>query len=78
MSTEPIKSDSKVVQLEKCADFVRPADVLALAKKAMMASRKAASLMEESNILAAEFDDPHFLRFVSHWFNAFVPFLLKI
>ncbi|XP_038979558.1 RNA polymerase sigma factor sigF, chloroplastic isoform X2 [Phoenix dactylifera] len=61
MSTEPIKSDHKLVQLENCADFVRPADVLALAKRAMRASRKAASLMEESNILAAEFDESHFL-----------------
>ena len=66
MAVEPIKSDSKGVQLENCADFVRPTEVLALAKRAMMASRKAASLMEESNILAAEFDESHFLRFGSH------------
>ncbi|XP_010907040.2 RNA polymerase sigma factor sigF, chloroplastic [Elaeis guineensis] len=61
MAVEPIKSDSKGVQLENCADFVRPTEVLALVKRAMMASRKAASLMEESNILAAEFDESHFL-----------------
>lgn len=60
MFSEPIKNDSKLLQLESCTDFVRPADVLAIAKKAMMASRKAASLMEESNILTAEFDELHF------------------
>ncbi|KAJ0970312.1 hypothetical protein J5N97_023189 [Dioscorea zingiberensis] len=42
-------------------DCVKPEDVLALAKRAMIASRKAASLAEESDVLESEFNESHFI-----------------
>lgn len=45
---------------------IEPEDVLALAKKAMLASQKAASLAENSDILAIDFDESHFLGLRPH------------
>ena len=40
---------------------MRPEDVLALAKRAMIASRRAASLPEESDVLESEFNESNFI-----------------
>lgn len=54
------------MQVENTKDCITPADVLALAKKAMIASKIAASLVEQSNILGIEVDKSNFLGCVSY------------
>ncbi|XP_072957868.1 RNA polymerase sigma factor sigF, chloroplastic [Typha angustifolia] len=57
-NTATIENGAK--EFENSANSVTPDDVLALAKRAMMATRKAAVLAEKSSILAAELNEPHF------------------
>lgn len=72
MYVESIVSDNNIVagvkpmQMEQSiSNSVKPGTVLALAKRAMMASRKAASLAEKSN-LAPQCDESHFLGLNPH------------
>ncbi|CAL9206714.1 unnamed protein product [Musa hybrid cultivar] len=58
-----VSGDSSAMQVENTKDCITPADVLALAKKAMIASKIAASLVEQSNILGIEVDKSNFLGF---------------
>ncbi|URD82943.1 RNA polymerase sigma factor [Musa troglodytarum] len=58
-----VSGDSSAMQVEDTKDCITPADVLALAKKAMIASKIAASLVEQSNILGIEVDKSNFLGF---------------
>nr|CAD1843844.1 unnamed protein product [Ananas comosus var. bracteatus] len=48
------------IQLGNSPDSLSPAVVLSLAKKAMMATRKATLLAQKSNILSAVLDEQHF------------------
>ncbi|KAJ8513784.1 hypothetical protein OPV22_004218 [Ensete ventricosum] len=52
----------KRMQSANGTNFVTPVDVLALATRAVMASREATSLAEKSNILAAQFLESHSRR----------------
>ncbi|KAJ8510743.1 hypothetical protein OPV22_001177 [Ensete ventricosum] len=58
-----VSGDSSAMQVEDTKDCITPADVLALAKKALIASKKAASLVEQSNILGIEVDKSNFSGF---------------
>ncbi|WOL10694.1 RNA polymerase sigma factor sigF, chloroplastic [Canna indica] len=51
-----ISGDGHTMLVEDDSDSIKPADVLALATKAMIASKKAASLVEQSNISEIEFE----------------------
>lgn len=55
------------IQLGNSPDSLSPAVVLSLAKKAMMATRKAALLAQKSNILSAVLDEQHFSGLVSQY-----------
>lgn len=79
MSSESVASGTNILAgsdqslvLQNSLSSVQPSSVLALAKKAMMASRKAALLAEKFSILESELREPSFLGYVSHCIVAFI------
>lgn len=60
---------SELLRKDRSPSSVKPEDVLALAKKAMIASKNAALLADKSDILAAEFDQVHLSGLDLHGFN---------